>query len=147
MNAPTSINIDKRVEQYIALRDKIKSIKERHKEELSPYNETLEKLNSVLLGHLNTVGVDNAGTQHGTVYRTRKKSASIQDMTAFWSFCVTQGNFDLVDKRANVTAVEAYINEQVEAAKADPSIVPGPPPGVNFTVLEEVGVQRAATKK
>lgn len=128
----TPVDFDKRVGQYIALRDKIKAIKDKQKLELAPYTETLEKLNGVLLGHLNTVGGDRVGTSHGTVYKTIKKSASIADASAFWTYVVTAGDFDMVDKKANATAVEAYI-------KANKTT----PPGVNFSVLEVVGVQRS----
>lgn len=121
-----------RVAQYVKLRDKIKEIQDRHKEELAPFKELLEKLNSVLLGHLNTVGADNVGTGAGTVYRTTKKSASIADMSAFWDYVTSQGDFDMVDKKANATAVEEYIAEHG-----------APPPGVNWNCVDVVGVRRA----
>lgn len=126
-----NVDFDKRVEQYVALRDKISVIKEKHKAELEPYTEHLEKLNAMLLGHLNTVGADKVGTEHGTVYKTIKKSASVADMTAFWEYVVTNGDFDMVDKRANPTAVEEYIKTQGV-----------PPPGVNWNVFPLVGVRR-----
>jgi hypothetical protein len=37
------MNVDKRVEQFVKLRDKIKEIKERHKSELKEYTETLDR--------------------------------------------------------------------------------------------------------
>lgn len=133
MNAPAKpLNIDKYVGAYVTIRDKIKAIKERHKSELKEYEETLEQLNSVLLGHLNSLGADNVGTPAGTVYRTHKKSASVADREAFWSWVVENEQFDMVDKRANVQAVEAHIQEHGEA-----------PPGINWSVLNEVGVRRA----
>lgn len=122
---------DKRVDQFIKLRDKIKAIKEKHKEELAPFNEGLESLNSILLGHLNSVGADNVGTACGTVYKTAKKSASIADMDAFWTYVITQGAFDMVDKKANPTAVEEFIETNG-----------APPPGVNWNVVDVVGVRR-----
>jgi len=128
----TAPNIDTRVAQFVKLRDKIKEIQDRHSEELKPYKETLEKLNGVLLGHLQAVGAENVGTADGTVYKTTKKSASIADMTAFWTYVVTQGDFDMVDKKANVTAVEAYIEEHGVQ-----------PPGINYTTKDVVGVRRA----
>lgn len=133
MNAPVQppLNVDKYVGAYVKLRDKIKEIEAKNKEELAPYKETLEKLNSVLLGHLNTIGADNVGTSNGTVYKKLKKSASIADATAFWAWVVTNGEFDMIDKRANVQAVEAYIQEHGEA-----------PPGINWSAMAEVGVQR-----
>ena len=124
--------IDKRVEQYVMLRDRIKDIKEKHKLELAPFNETLEKLNGVLLGHLIAIGADKVGTGAGTVYRTKKKSASIADMAAFWTYVQAQGDYDLVDRKANAVAVEAHIQDRGT-----------PPPGVNFTVVDVVGVQRS----
>lgn len=122
---------DKRVEQFVKLRDKIRGIKEKQKEELTPYTDALEQLNGILLGHLITVGADNVGTANGTVYKTAKKSASIADMDAFWTYVVTQGAFDMVDKKANPTAVEEFI-------EANGS----PPPGVNWNVVDVVGVRR-----
>jgi hypothetical protein len=84
-----------------------------------------------LLGHLNTVGADNVGTANGTVYKTVKKSASISDMSAFWAYIEANGDFDMVDKKANPTAVEEFIEQNGV-----------PPPGVNWTMMEVVGVRR-----
>jgi hypothetical protein len=128
-------NFDKRVAQYVALRDKIKEIGERQKAELEPFKALLEQLNGILLGHLNTVGAERVGTAHGTVYKTAKKSASVSDKSAFWAYVIAQGNFDLVDKSANKTAVEAHIAEHGTT-----------PPGVNWNVIDVVGVQRASDK-
>lgn len=124
-------SFETRVAQYVKVRDKIKEISDRQKEELKPYKELLEKLNSVLLGHLNSVGAENVGTAAGTVYKTVKNSASIADMSAFWTYVVTQGDFDMVDKKANPTAVAAHIDEHGV-----------PPPGVNWTTMEVAGVRR-----
>jgi len=129
MNDPATI--EKRVAQFIAVRDHIKKIKERQKEELKQPMEILEKLNSVLLGHLNANNLKNAGCAAGTVYKTTKKNASIADASAFWEYIVTNGDWDMIDKKANTTAVEDYITEHGT-----------PPPGVNFTTFETVGVQR-----
>ena len=127
-----TVDINKRVAQYVSLRDKIKVIKEKHSEELAPYSEMLEQLNTVLLGHLNTVGIDNARTESGTVYKTEKKSAPIKDMAAFWAYVVEHEDWDLVDKKANASAVEDFIAEHNS-----------PPPGVNYNVMHVVGVRRS----
>lgn len=129
MNAP--VPFDTRVAQYVKLRDKIKEIKDGHKEQLKPYTETLERLNSVLLGQLITAGGESVGTTAGTVYKTARETASVADMSAFWTYVVSQGDFDMVDKKANPTAVKEYIKEHGV-----------PPPGVNFTTTDIVGVRR-----
>lgn len=152
MNAPlpaqqaSPIDFDSLVGKFVKLRDKIKEIEDKHKDELKPYKDMRERLEGMLLEHLNTVGADKVGTKHGTVSRSTKPSASIADMNAFWNWVVVTGNFDMVDKKANAPAVRDYINEQAELAKTDPSIVPAPPPGVNFATITKPSVRRAGEK-
>jgi len=126
------IDISVRVEQYVKLRDKIKEIEARHKEELKPYKDTLEKLNSVILQHLTQVGGESIRTQAGTAYVTEKKTASLADPQAFMDYVVTNSAWDLLDRKANVKAVTDYIDEH----KA-------PPPGVNYSTTNMVGVRRS----
>lgn len=142
MNAPVKVDINQRVAQYVQLRDLIKQKDDEHKKKMAPYRETLEQLNGALLQHLQAQGAESVSTAAGTVYRTEKRSASIADQTAFWTYVVSTGQWDLLDRRANVTAVYDYIQQQVEAAKEDPSITPQPPPGINFSVSHVVGVRR-----
>jgi len=129
--APEKIDFAKRVQQFVKLRDLIADKEAAAKAELKPYKETLEQLNAVLLQHLNEVNGDSIQTPHGTVYRTAKKSASVADMTAFWTYVVSQGDWDLIDKKANVTAVADHVEKHQT-----------PPPGVNYSVTHVVGVRR-----
>ena len=131
MQTPT-VAIEKRVEQYVQLRDLIKEIEQRHKEELQPYKDGLEALNGSLLKHLNAIGAESVRTNHGTVYRTNKDSATIADPKAFWDYVVTSKEFELIDKRANKTAVRDYIDDNG-----------APPPGGNYTQVSVVGVRRS----
>jgi hypothetical protein len=132
MNAPVTLDISKRVDQYVRLRDLIKSQDDEHKEKMKPYREALEKLNGLLLAHLNQIGGDSVKSDAGTVYRTEKKSASIADGDAFMRYVIDNEAFDLMDRKANVTAVVDYIQENN-----------APPPGVNFSSTYVVGVRRA----
>jgi dynactin complex subunit len=143
-NAPVlKADLDTRVSQYVKLRDKIKELDDKHKEAMAPMRDMLEQLNSVILQMLKTAGVESARTNSGTAYVSEKRSASIADADAFWSFVVATGDWDLIDRRANVTAVYDFIQKQAEAAKTDPNVVVGPPPGVNFATRNVVGVRRA----
>lgn len=132
MNAQPKVGIDVRVDQYVKLRDKIKDIEARHKEELKPYKETLEKLNAVILAHLNLVGGESIRTSSGTAYVTEKKSASLADPQAFMEYVIGNEAWDLLDRKANAKAVADYIDENN-----------APPPGVNFTTTSVVGVRRS----
>lgn len=131
MNAPT-VDINKRVDQYVKLRDHIKQLDDEHKEKMKPFKETLEKLNAVLLDHLIKINGDSVRTEAGTVYRTAKKSASLADPDAFMRFVIGNEAWDLLDRKANVTAVADFIEENQET-----------PPGVNFTTTYVVGVRRS----
>ncbi len=130
--APTpSIDINVRINQYVALRDKIAALDKAHKEKLAPFREMLDTLGGVLLTHLSNIAADSVATPSGTVYRTIKNSATIADGAAFWSFVESQNAWDLIDKKANVTAVKEFIEQNNT-----------PPPGVNFTSVSTVGVRR-----
>ena len=125
-------SIDDLVAQYVALRDKLKAADEDHKRKTANGREYLEQLNSKLLERLNDVGGQSVKTEHGTVYRSTKRSASIADGDAFRTFVREHELFDLVDWRANANAVDDYIKDQG-----------APPPGVNYSETFTVGVRRA----
>jgi len=125
-------NFETRVAQYVQLRDKIADIEKRHKEELRPFKEMQELLNAALLQHMVSSKAESVRTSAGTVYRSSKGSASIADHKAFWAFVENNGAWDLLDKKANVTAVRDYIEENKN-----------PPPGITYTERQTVGVRRS----
>lgn len=138
MNAPVSAtenptpNIGKRALQYVQLRDMIAAKKKQQKEELKPLEDMLDKLNSILLGYLNSTNQNSANTDGGTVYRTLKYSATLADGDAFMRHVIGTESWDLLDRKANKTAVKEFIEKNN-----------APPPGVNYTSEYEVGVRRA----
>jgi len=125
-------DFDTIVAQFIKLRDAMKAKEEKFKEEIAPAKAYKEALENKLLEKLNEIGGDSVKTGHGTVYRTSRKSASISDAGVFRSFVIGEGNYDLVDWRANAAAIADFI------ANNDT-----PPPGVNYSVNYTVGVRRA----
>ncbi len=80
-------------------------------------------------------GADNIKTAHGTCYSTTRYTASLADPEAFMKFVRDTGSFDLLDRKANVTAVKDYVAEK--------SCLP---PGVNLSAIKTVGVRRASGK-
>ena len=125
------IDLDKRIGQYVKLRDKIKTIEEKHKAELAPYKDALTKLGDLMLQHLNSINTDSTKSTSGTVYRTMRKSASIADGDQFRRYVIGSEAFELIDWRANAPAVASFIEENGVA-----------PPGVNYTTTFTVGVRR-----
>lgn len=125
------IDVNKRVEQYIRLRD-LKAEKEaKHKEELEPLATLMADIESELMTHMNAISADSLKTAAGTVSKTTKKSASAADLSAFWTWVVTQGQFDMLDKKPNVTAVADYVKQNGV-----------PPPGVNYSEFAKLGFRR-----
>lgn len=125
-------DMNTRVQQYIAVRDKIKEREAAHKEELKPLKETLEKLGGVLLQFMEETGSEGIRTDNGTCYITTRYSASLADADAFMRFVVETKSFDLLDRKANATAVRDYVEKHTAL-----------PPGVNLSSIRQVGVKRA----
>ena len=131
MNAPTmNVQISTRVEQYVALRDKIKILEAEQKDTLKPYKDTLEKLGGVILAHLNATGVQSVSTHAGNAHITPRKSATVSDMKAFFEYVKTNEDWDLMDRKANVTMVSEFVEKHGAA-----------PPGVNYSVELRIGIR------
>lgn len=126
------IDMEKRTEQFIALRDLKDKIEERHKEELAPINQAMNDLKGILAQGMDRMNVDSVKTACGTVSFRAKASASLADKDAFWTYVITTGQFELLDYKANVTAVTDHIEKNQGNA----------PPGVNYSVFRDVGVRR-----
>lgn len=127
--APT---IDQRIEQYVRLRDLIKEKDDAHKAAMKPYREALEQLNNIMLDHLNQIGGESVRGDHGTVYKTIKRSASLEDADAFMRYVIGSEAWELLDRKANVTGVEEFIKENGVT-----------PPGVKLSSTTVVGVRRS----
>lgn len=128
--------LDVLIEQYVAMRDRLKAVDAEFKEKTAEPRQWLEDMNFVILGRLQKLGVDNVKTRAGTAYRTTKKSATVSDAAAFWKFVVEHlddGSRDLIDVRANAPAVSTFIKTNET-----------PPPGVNYSETEVAGVRRSS---
>jgi hypothetical protein len=125
------IDFELRVAQYVQLRDIIKQEEKEFKERIAPKKEMLATLENVLLSMLKATNQQNAKTKAGTVYRYTESSATIYDGAAFRRHVIGTEAWDLVDWRANKTAVAEFI-KTTEV----------PPPGVNFSQMLTVGVNR-----
>ena len=124
-----------RVGQFVALRDKIKEVKERHEKELEPYVGLQEDLNGWLMGHLDKIGAQNVKTSSGTVFTSTRYNASLRDPKAFMDYVITNGAYDLLDRKANTTAVKKFIEDN----KSEP-------PGCALSAVRLLNVRRGADK-
>ena len=131
----TSAKLERRVEQYVAVRDAIKAMEDKHKEELAALIETQNLLTTWLQDFLATSGAQSIKTAQGTVYASTRYSASLADPQAFMDYVITNNAFDLMDRKANATAVRDFVETHKSL-----------PPGVNLNAIRTVGVRRASGK-
>lgn len=127
--------IAKRTAQYRSIRDKLKEMDEAHEKAKEP----LLKIKALLEGYfekfLEHTGQQSAATPSGTVHWNSRTTATLEDAEAFMQFVISTQSFDLIDRRANATAVREY-------AETNKSL----PPGVNLSTIRTVGVKAPTAK-
>src|SRR5258708_33558957 len=101
--------VDKRVKQYVEIRDALKEMDAKHEEARKPLVELQNLLTGWMQNFMETAGADNIKTAHGTCYSSTRYSASLADPEAFMKFVKTTSNYDLLDRKANVTAVQSDV--------------------------------------
>lgn len=126
-----SENVGKWVDHYVKVRDKIKELNEAHDLKVAPLVELQNKLTGLLQGFLESTNSESVKTANGTCYTSTRYSASLPDAGAFMNFVIDNKHFDLLDRRANATAVRAYVETNGAL-----------PPGVNLSALRTIGVRR-----
>lgn len=119
------------VELYIKLRDYKKNAEDEFKKSLERTVQGMEKLESMILAHLNENGLDNIKCGAGTAYRKTDYSVTVKDREAFLKFIQESGLWDLLDARAN----KKFVREYTETT----AVVPG----VELSSISSVGVRRS----
>lgn len=129
--APASEDMDKRITQYITVRDAIKRLDDAHNASRKNLLELQEKVGGKIRAFMDANNLENLKTEHGTCYTTTVYSASLADPDLFMKYVIENKQFDLLDRRANKTAVVAFVKEHK-----------GLPPGVNLNSVQNLGVRR-----
>lgn len=124
-------DFEKRIAQYLALRDKKDEMRERHAKEMEQINTLLDQLGGYLQVCLNNTNQSSARTKVGVAFIDTKRSATVADAAAFRRHIIGSEAWDLVDWRANAPAVSKLVDETGE-----------PPPGVNYSTRRVVKVRR-----
>jgi hypothetical protein len=129
------MNFEKMISNYRAVREQIQKLDEEHEAFMADRRKLLAWLGDALLNMLNATNQDSAKTPAGTAYITTKVSATLNDPEKFRTFVIDGQRWEMIDWRANKTAVKDYVSEHEKE-----------PPGVNYVPIRTVGV-RAPTKK
>lgn len=129
------VNMEKRIGQYVDIRDAIKRLDEKQAAERRPLLEIQERLAGILQQFMDANSLENLKTAAGTCYTTTRYTATVADADAFMDFVTTSAKFELLERRANATAVKEYV-------KTEGSL----PAGVSLNGMTTVGVRRPAGK-
>lgn len=127
-------DMELRTQQFIEIRDMIKRQDDAHKEKMKPLREIQEVLAGRIQQFMAANKLSNLKTKAGTCYTTTKRTASLADPDAFMRYVIDHSAFDLMDRRANSTAVQDFVTKNKAL-----------PPGVNLNTIETVGVRRAGS--
>lgn len=132
---PVQATVNKRVQQFIAIREALKQMEEKHEAEKKDLLEAKNLVAGWLQSFMENAGCESIKTEHGTCHFTTRTTASVADPALFMAFVIDNKQFDLLDRRANSTAVKEYVKEHGAQ-----------PPGVNLSSIKTVGVRRPGAK-
>jgi hypothetical protein len=121
------------VEDFIVFRDEKKRADEMYAAWLNEnYTTPMNAIEAQLLDILNNLGSDAIKTKAGTAYKKLSTSVTIADATEFRRHVIGSEEWDLLDWRANKTAVNERVEEGGEL-----------PPGVNRSMFYTIGIRRS----
>lgn len=128
----TQITLNTLVEKYVLLRDKKSQLKAKYDGDVAELDTTLDKIEAVLLKTFTESGMDSVKTAAGTAYKSTRTSVTVADWDAYRNHIIAHEAWELLEKRANKTAVEQYRAANDEL-----------PPGLNWREEQVVNVRRS----
>lgn len=128
-------DMEKRTQQYVIVRDMLKALEEEHAKKKKELNSVLETLSGIIQKFMDDHNLENLATAAGTCYKSTRHTASLSDPAAFMNYVIANQAFDLLDRRANSTAVKAFVQEHNSL-----------PPGCNLSAIQSLGVRRKGSK-
>jgi hypothetical protein len=118
---------------YVRLRDRIKELEAEHKKELTPLKEKKDELDAWLLAELDRQKLQSVNVAGcGTVFKKKVVKVAVGDWDTAWNWMRENQRFDMLNHAVNKTAVVAYVEEHQ-----------APPPGVSYSAMFDVEVNRA----
>lgn len=135
MNAPIpqALTPADLVEEYLRLKDAKKAAEDKIKKFVAEnYSQRLEQIEAILQDTLNKLGGDSIKTPHGTAFTRTETSVTVSAQSEFSAFVIGNESWELVDFRANKTAVREFLENN------DGHL----PPGINMTEVKVISVRR-----
>lgn len=121
------------IKKYMELREALDTKEKAHKADILPIKEAMERIELHLLGVLTNQGAENMRSKYGTVYKTKKTSATVADKPLFLQHIIDNQQWELLDVRALKTAIETFKEEREGEL----------PPGINWREETTVNVRKS----
>lgn len=129
MSSEKTITLDMVAAAYVKTRDEIAKLNKKI-DALKAYQTKREDWMS---NYLTTNKLQNAKTEHGTVYTLRKESVTVSDWDAFFKWAKKTKHEDLIAHSAAKKAVLEYMGEDRSVSV----------PGLSYVAMRSVGVKRS----
>jgi hypothetical protein len=135
LDAVKGDGVSKRVAQYRLIDAKIKELNEAHEKSLEPLVNIKNLLQGFFEKFLIDTGQQTAVTPGGTIHWNHRVTASLEDPQAFMDWVIANKRFDMMDRRANATAVKDYAEREHTL-----------PPGAKLNSIRTVGIRKPGEK-
>lgn len=120
------------IEKYISLRDQKKAAEDKFKEFMQThYGDPMDAIEVQILDVLNQQGIDSLAAKSGSAYKKVNTSVTVADAASFRRHVIGESAWELIDWRANKTAVNDLVENGDEL-----------PPGLNRSTFITVGIRR-----
>lgn len=126
------MNVSDVVAKYIKLRDLKSKLDNEHKEKMGPLVAAMERAEAAILQMFDNLGMDSAGCEAGTAYKSTRTSATVADMDAFLAWVKEHEAWHMLERRVAKTTVDEYVTANGDL-----------PPGINYSSTVTVNVRRA----
>lgn len=126
------IDIGAAITKYVELRDDLERIEKEAKLKKEPIAQAMETIASVLMKLANDQGVKSFKSAAGTAFIKATSRCGVGNWDETLKHIVENNAYNLLNRAVNKTAVEEYITAHEV-----------PPPGVTWTVMNELQIRRA----
>lgn len=125
------------IAEYVDLRDRKTEATARVAEFMQMnFQQRIDEIELTLLETLNAQGADSIKSAHGTAFKRIETSVTVADASEFKRHVIGTESWDLLDIRANKTAVKGFVEAN------DGKL----PPGINMTQDTVISVRRNTPK-
>jgi hypothetical protein len=121
------------IKKYLECRQNIATLTARHKEEILPYKNGMDLIESLLADEINRLEGQSIRTDQGTAYRSTITSFTVADRDVWFDWVFDNKQRDMLTANVAKEAVKEFIDTHGDAT----------PPGLNVTHIHKITIRSA----